>query len=71
VEPLRLPVTWLNYRGDVVAGVEAGIAAGKAYGPRYLSPELTYPVMAVYDEATDTTRVGLSYVAPPAPGGAA
>lgn len=54
----RPAVTWLNYRGRVNPPIDS------VMGPNTLGERLW--VRAVqYDEATDTTRVGLSYMPPP------
>lgn len=57
---VRVPVQWLNYNGD-----QRAILDGPPLGPITIG-ELLYPVTAVYDAVRDSTRVGLSYIAPPA-----
>lgn len=47
--------TWLNYSGDRTAE-----AVGKVMGPNLLGEYLTV-VSAEFDEATNKTRMGLSY----------
>jgi hypothetical protein len=54
----REPVQWLNYRGRV------SIEPGSPMGPNLMG-EYLWPVVAEYDPETDTTRVGLSFIAPP------
>lgn len=55
----RLPACHLNYKGNVAAAA----MERHAMGPNTLG-ELLYPVEATYDEATNTTTVGLSYIGP-------
>lgn len=56
----RQPTNWLTYPGRV--SPDPAIALG----PNLLGEHL-WPVSAEYDEKTDTTRVGLSFIAPPTP----
>lgn len=58
----RSAVRWLNYTGRVEVDM------GKPMGPNALG-ELLYPVTVEYDADSNATRVGFSFVAPPAEGG--
>jgi hypothetical protein len=66
----RTATGYMNYRGDVLAGITADIDSGRPMGPNHMG-ELMWPVSAVYDAETDRTRVGFSLVPPPQNGGAA
>lgn len=61
---VRAPVTWLNYAGDVTS---TALTCRPFYGPNAMGERL-YPVSAVYDEETDLTRVGFTFIAPGAAG---
>jgi len=55
----REPVRWLNYHDDV------DVDFASPMGPNTMGERL-WPVTSSYDPKTNVTRVGLSYVAPPA-----
>jgi hypothetical protein len=55
----REPVRWLNYRGQV------SVDFTEPLGPNTMG-EYLWPVAAHFDPATGCTRVGLSFIAPPA-----
>lgn len=55
--PVRLPVTHLNYPGNIALDPDSKV------GPGTLG-EYLYPVAASYDPEADRTRVGFSYIAP-------
>lgn len=54
----RQPVAFLNYNGD-----QRHILNGPPLGPNTIG-ELLYPVTAEYDDTSNKTRIGLSYIAP-------
>lgn len=54
-----------TYPGNVTTGIANDVATARPFGPNYMG-ELMWPVDAVYDTATDTTRVGFSHQAPKA-----
>lgn len=60
----RLPIGFANYRGDVTEAIARDVESGRPFGPNYMG-ELMWPVSADYDTATNKTRVGFSYIAPP------
>ena len=61
----RKATCFLNYRGDVVDAIEERIKSGMPFGPTALR-EPVWPLWANYNSESDTTRVGCSYMAPPA-----
>lgn len=61
----RRPVTWLNYPGDVTAGIVELLERSIPMGPNTIG-EWLWPVSAAFDVETNRTRVGFSYVQPPA-----
>lgn len=58
--PDREPVCWATYPGDCRAILTEG-----AKGPNTMG-ELLWPITADYDPKTNRTRVGFSYIGPPA-----
>jgi hypothetical protein len=59
----RQPAGWANYSGKAYPALCRDITAGLPMGPNYMG-ELMWPVQAIYDPETDTTRVGFSLVPP-------
>ena len=58
--PARVVVTFANYCGDQRSIIDQGPKGPTTVG------EPMYPVLAEYDADNDTTRVGFSYLTPPA-----
>ena len=59
----RQAIGWATYRGAAYAGICRDITEGRPMGPNYMG-ELMWPVEAVYEPDSDTTRVGFSLMAP-------
>lgn len=55
----RPAVAWCTYPGNVTSGFRPD----QAKGPNTLGEDL-WPVQAIYNPATNSTRVGFSYIAP-------
>lgn len=61
----RAAVTFLNYPRNTVDAIAAVIKDKLAMGPTTIG-EALYPVSATYSSETGITRVGFSFLAPPA-----